>query len=61
MNPTDAANVIAEALRVTWDTMSATDKKNVQAAILRGRRKALNKVIKAEFNELNGGKNDAQA
>jgi hypothetical protein len=43
----DRADAVAEAVRVTFDSMSATDRKNVQAAVLRAQRKALAKDIKA--------------
>lgn len=42
---TNDANTVAEAIRVTFDSMSSTDKKNVQSAILRAQRKALSKQM----------------
>lgn len=41
------ADLIAEAVRVTFAAMSTTDKNAVQAAVLRAQRKALKDQMKA--------------
>jgi hypothetical protein len=46
MTDKNQADVIAEAVRVTWATMSKTDKAAIQSAVLRGRRKAITAEMK---------------
>jgi hypothetical protein len=47
MTTENQAELIAEAIRCTYDSMSQTDRKNIQAAILRAQRKAMAKQINA--------------
>lgn len=44
--PSNDANLIADAVRVTFDCMSATDRKAIQTAVLRAQRKALAKQMR---------------